>query len=163
MNNGSDQRPNFVYNAHLNDFNQGQKMTYRNRIAPLNAAAKFLALIVIVFSSSVIIGWLTDNEILKSVFPGFVAMNPTTALAFMLAGIATLLLKEEKLSMAKILGITAAVAVVLIGFFRIFGYLTLRDIKIDQILFHSKLGANVMAPNTAWNFLLLFVESGRQK
>lgn len=126
-----------------------------NRVAPLNVPSRILGAIVILFGALPILGWAINNEVLKSIFPGLVAMNPATASAFILGGLSTLLFNKEKSSFASALGKIFALAVTLIGFFRIFGYLTPWDIKIDQILFHHKLGTNVMAPNTAWNFLLI--------
>ncbi len=43
---------------------------------------------VILMGGLVLLGWLFDIEILKSVIPGMIAMNPgATAVAFMLAGV----------------------------------------------------------------------------
>src|SRR5688500_10326096 len=36
----------------------------------------------------VLVGWAIENELLMRILPGFVAMNPLTALCFIVAGIA---------------------------------------------------------------------------
>jgi hypothetical protein len=49
--------------------------------------AKVLSLVVIIASIMVIIGWIFDNSILKSISPAWVSMKFDTAIAFLLSGI----------------------------------------------------------------------------
>lgn len=123
----------------------------------LRNVSSVLTAAVITTGLAVLAGWALQNEILKSVIPGLVAMNPATALAFILASLAVFLSAEERTGKARRAAKAAAAAVMLIGFSRILSYLTPLQIKIDQAFFYSKLGNNVMAPNTAWNFFLLGV------
>ncbi len=44
---------------------------------------------------AVLIGWWVDSARLKSVVPGLVAMNPVTAIAFVLLSAALWLLREQ--------------------------------------------------------------------
>ncbi len=65
---------------------------HRNRIV---TAASTFALIV---SSLVLVGWAFDVETLKRIFPKLVAMNPVTALAFILLGLSLWLSRTESAS-----------------------------------------------------------------
>lgn len=113
-----------------------------------------MAVLVILVGTLVLLGWGIDSLVLKSVIPGLVAMNPATASCFIFAGASLLFFKEASKKRLVALGKIAASAVMLVGLLRIVAYFTPWDFRIDQIFFHRKLGANVMAPNTAWNFFL---------
>ena len=110
----------------------------------------------------VLLGWAADVEALKRVAPGLVAMNPLTALAFVLGGIC-LSLSAQKTSgtvVGRGVAMVCAVAVALIGLLKFGGYLLDREVSLDQLLFTAKLAGNQfgppnrMAPNTAFTFLL---------
>lgn len=109
----------------------------------------------------VLCGWAFDIEALKRVLPGLVAMNPTTALLFILAG-ATLWLSHREDADHQTLRIAQAVAgiIALVGLVNLGGIVFGSDTGVDQVLFRDKLGAvgnavpNRMAPTTALNFLL---------
>ena len=112
----------------------------------------------------VLLGWGFDIEILKRIIPGLVAMNPMTAVAFVFAAISLSLFQPEdaaaRNSLYRRLAQAAAWLVVLIGTAKLVALLRGPDIGIDRWLFSPKLalGAgvpNVMAPNTAFNFLLV--------
>ena len=49
---------------------------------------RFLGLILALLGSTVLVGWLFDLPLLKSIRPGWVSMQATTALSFVLSGIA---------------------------------------------------------------------------
>jgi PAS domain S-box-containing protein len=118
----------------------------------------------VLIAGLVLIGWTFDVDLLKRVVPGLVAMNPMTALAFLLAALSLFLFSDEKsgerapfhvwLARGCALLVTVVGAAKLVALFR--G----TDIGIDQWLFSAKLTVgfqvrNVMAPNTAFNFLVL--------
>jgi PAS domain S-box-containing protein len=113
----------------------------------------------------VLLGWLADWEVCKQVLPGMAAMNPVTAVCFMLSGASLWLLQQgEAASIAgpKLQVIRAcAIVVGLVGLLQLGGYLTGWNVPVDQLLFPEKLavstadGPNRMAPNTALNFLLI--------
>src|SRR5262249_8890383 len=93
------------------------------------------------------------------IVPGFVGMNPVTAVLLMALCVAIQLVRTEPVGakprkISQILGIVvaAAGAIKLLAIFGIF------DAGIDMILFHDKLLSgprNAMAPNTAMCFLLI--------
>jgi len=102
----------------------------------------------------VLIGWALRIEILKRVAPGFVAMNPATALCFILSGAALGLAHFRCRRGAAI----AAAAIVAIALAKIADFAG-AQINLDQILFKHFLDVasesfpNRMAPNTAAAFL----------
>ncbi len=122
-------------------------------------------LAVIIIGASVIFGYIFESQSLKSVFPGIVAMNPATAIAFILSGIAIYFLsyKEKIDAWLFRIGLVCAGFVALIGFIKIYGLVFGSDILyIDRHFFSDQLQMegiitgrpNQMAPNTALNFLL---------
>jgi len=113
----------------------------------------------------VLLGWVLDNETLKRVMPGLVAMNPVTALSFIACGISLGLLTRSPLSRRRraIANVMAA-SVALLGLFKLVEVIVGWEVGVDRLLFASKLETtlvgqvpNRMAPNTAFNFLLLGV------
>lgn len=57
---------------------------------------RLVSTIAVLVGCSVIAGWAFNLEILKRFLPGLVAMHPTTALAFILAGVSLLLLLRDR-------------------------------------------------------------------
>ena len=116
-----------------------------------------------------LLGWVLDSPVLKGLAPGLVAMNPVTALAFVLAGTALLLLRDQAAGDPRLRAARAcAGAVLLLGVLGFAGGLFGWEANVDRLLFRERLGANRMAPNTSLTFvlsgaalLLLDVESRR--
>ncbi|HEY5315404.1 MAG TPA: ATP-binding protein, partial [Pirellulales bacterium] len=100
-------------------------------------------------------GWAVDISWLKSVLvmPGFVAMNPATAITFIIAGAALVLLRNEATTVRYRCGQACAWGVVAVGLLSVARFVIGWDIGLDQVLFESRLGGNRMAPNTAAAFL----------
>lgn len=110
----------------------------------------------------VLVGWALDVEMLKRMVPTLVAMNPSTAICFILLGVSVWASHSEDQSTAAITLIRCTAFVVLVA-----GSLKLCEIAfgwaigVDQIFFQQKLSLdaslppNRMAPNTAFNFVLL--------
>jgi len=112
----------------------------------------------------VLVGWTLDVGVLERVLPGLVAMNPVSAAAFVLAGVAAWLLQEERAGRgARRIARSCAVVVALVGLLKLLQMLIGWEFGVDQLLFANKLETeaastgfpNRMAPNTALNFLLL--------
>jgi hypothetical protein len=107
---------------------------------------------------AVLLGWQLEVSVLTSILPGRVAMNPLTALGFMLAAVALWLsslpasIRDSEFSrVARV----AAALVALIGAVTLAGYAIGANLGLDQMLFRHRLGANRIAPNTGLNFLFL--------
>ena len=125
---------------------------------------KAASAIAILIGCSVLVGWTIDVDVLKRILPGLVAMNPTTAIAFVLAGMSLWLLRAQNTaSRLRRIGQGLAFAVALVGLIKLVGILAGLDVGIDHLLFRGKLESeaavtgipNRMAPNTALNFFLL--------
>jgi diguanylate cyclase (GGDEF)-like protein len=107
-----------------------------------------------------LLGWQFDVPALRSVVPGLVAMNPLTAVCFLLSGFALAVNAGQFTERVRLLGHVAAIAVSACGFVVVTRYIAQVSIPIDAWLFASKLDGvgplpNRMAPNTALNFSLL--------
>ena len=81
--------------------------------------AKVLSLVVIIASIMVIIGWIFDISILKSISPAWVSMKFDTAIAFVLSGITLYFIIraiEGEFDKAQVaLSITTLIIVLLMG------------------------------------------------
>lgn len=135
----------------------GQHASHARRNRVVTAAST----LVFVVSSSVLFGWALDVEALKRVFPRLVAMNPVTALAFILLGLSLWLSRAEDIGRkTRLVARLCAALVAVVGLLKltevVFGWAA----GVDQLLFASKLAVDVtgqpnrMAPNTALNLLL---------
>lgn len=113
-------------------------------------------------SSFVLTGWALDIELLKRVYLNMVAMNPVTAICFLLLSVSLLLMRSGKAA-RKTLFIAKACSgiVVLIGLLKLIEIIFGLTIGIDQLLFGNKMADDItgqpnhMAPNTALNFVFL--------
>jgi PAS domain S-box-containing protein len=112
----------------------------------------------------VLCGWIFDIDSLKRVVPGLVAMNPVTAVTFLLLSASLALFRDGRPGQRKKFWLFAARACALtgalIGFAKGLALLGGPDLRIDRLFFASKLGQgfgapNEMAPNTAINFILV--------
>jgi len=121
------------------------------------AGASFAAVLL---GGLVLVGWLFDLPALTKIFPRLVAMNPATALSFVLGGTATWLEAGEQPAsrLRRQIARACAGVVVIIGAARILGYLFGFDPLVDSLLFRSQLDREVppnrIAPNTALDFLI---------
>jgi signal transduction histidine kinase/DNA-binding response OmpR family regulator/HPt (histidine-containing phosphotransfer) domain-containing protein len=117
-------------------------------------------IVVVCVCGLVLLGWISDIESLRSVLPGLTAMNPATALAFILASVSLYVLHNEQTAeRRRRIGRACAAGAMLVGMLRLVGYLFDWDYGIDQVLFREKLDAydppNRIAPNTAFDFILI--------
>lgn len=137
-------------------------MEYRVSILRSGRAATLLSMLVILTGILVLFGWAFDLEPLKRILPTLVAMNPVTAVNFILLGLAVSCSRapreDRRLRRTAML---CAAAAGLIGTLRLGNAFLDWPVSVDQLLFASKLTADVtgqanrMAPNTALSFLLL--------
>jgi signal transduction histidine kinase/DNA-binding response OmpR family regulator len=121
------------------------------------ASSVFVALVGLV----VLIGWGFDVELLKGGLPGQTAMNPTTALALILAA-GTLWMEHWtwRASASGPIGAAigaAAILVIAVGVITLAGYALGHNLGVDQVVFRARLGGNRIAPNTGLNLVLIGV------
>jgi len=127
------------------------------RASLLRSPSGAASVVAIGISGVVLLGWELDLPALRTILPGRVAMNPMTALAFMLAA-GSLWLQTASFGDHREIRWAARVAasvVVLVGVVTLAGYVIGENLGLDQLLFRGRLGANRVAPNTGLNFLLL--------
>jgi signal transduction histidine kinase/CheY-like chemotaxis protein len=110
---------------------------------------------------AVLLGWQFGSERLKSVLPGFVAMNPLTAICFIAAGVSLVCFwarEHRDLSFVLHTGQVLACLTAGVGVLKLADYFLGSQFGLDQILFRNALEvgghSNRIAPNTAFNFLL---------
>lgn len=125
----------------------------------LKAASIFIVLV----GCFVMFGWAFDVSLLKSIFSGFAAMKPNTALCFILCGISLWFSEKNLLSNNYGKGISQACAVLIliIGLVTLAEYIFHLTPGIDRILFNRQILAEGsefpgrMSPVTAFNFFVL--------
>jgi PAS domain S-box-containing protein len=128
-------------------------------VAVVRAVPPVACAVVAAVGALVLVGWAFDLDLLKTLLhPRAVAMNPATAVCFILTAAALWLLRREPIPRRQRLAAVAlALAVAAAGLTRIVGYALDWDFGFDQLLWRSQVGQNVMAPNTATCLLLLGV------
>ncbi|HXE51706.1 MAG TPA: hypothetical protein VN541_01780, partial [Tepidisphaeraceae bacterium] len=123
----------------------------------LRATAVVFALVTLVVAVLVLVGWGIDSPRLKSIIPGLVAMNPATAIAFILCGIAVMLQMSGSPLSTPLVRVLGAVVTIL-GALKLAGLVFHFPAEMDQFFFVARLNAeripNRMAPNTALGFAL---------
>lgn len=122
----------------------------------------YFAAAVIIISMLVLAGWEWDVAILKRPIPRLVAMNPVTALLFVVCSISFLLITAKKPASWKLVaGRTLAVFVSLAGLLQFVSEVLSLPTEIDTILYRAVLNreigkdiSNSMAANSALGFFL---------
>jgi len=120
-------------------------------------AARVASGLAFVFGALVLVGWRFDLPSVRSILPGRVAMNPLTAVTFMLAA-SSLALETETFGGRRGIRAAARIAagfVVVVGLLTVAGYVLGENLALDQILFRRRLGTNRIAPNTGVCFAFL--------
>lgn len=121
-----------------------------------HAASTFVIFVLCV----VLIGWIFDIALFKSVMPGFVTMKVNTAIALLLSGVSLWLLSRQTSSSLLLIAQVTAIAVTFCGLLTLCQYLFRWNLGVDQFLFRDLLKAvkishlGRMEANTGVNFLL---------
>ncbi|WP_242056273.1 MULTISPECIES: EAL domain-containing protein [unclassified Nostoc] len=121
-----------------------------------------ISIAVILIGCVVIVGWIKDITVLKSILPGWVAMKANTAICLILGGMSLWLWHEHST-----IGVTRRAAQVCAALVLVIGLLTLMqyafnlNLGIDQIFFQTSIdplgdtAPGRMAVQTAFIFVLL--------
>ena len=132
----------------------------RRLVSSLESLSRASSVLVAVVGLVALLGWQLDVELLTSGLPGRVAMNPTTALALILAA-GSLWMQHRawrEPSAPTRLGPAvpiAAVLIVALGVITLAGYLAGHDVGLDQIVFRARLGDNRISPNGGLSLVLI--------
>lgn len=128
----------------------------------LQAISRIASLCVITMGCVVFVGWLFDIAVLKSILPGLVTMKANTAIGFIFAGTSLWLWHQRSESATyKHIALFCGAIALLIGLLTLIQYSFSVNLGIDQLIFQESVTAVAtatpgrMAPNTAFNFLLL--------
>ncbi len=120
------------------------------------------SVVVVLIGCVVILGWIFDIALFKSVLPGSVAMKANTAIALILGGVSVILWHWQPTTLiTRRAGQVCAVGVLLIGLLTLIEYIFNLNLGIDQLLFKTLLdplgdaAPGRMAVHTAFNFFLL--------
>ncbi|MEG4888156.1 PAS domain S-box protein [Microcoleus sp. F8-D3] len=138
-------------------------------IAAVQSFSRKASVAVIAIGCTVILGWIFDVQLLKSILPGLVTMKVNTAVCFILGGFSLFVqqirrteataIKHQKNT--KLLIFTCSFFIILITLLTLVQYSFNLDLGIDQLLFKESYTFTSpgtpgrMAPNTAAAFLLL--------
>jgi PAS domain S-box-containing protein len=127
----------------------------------LKTYSRLAGAIVVLVGGLVLLGWQLGLESLKRILPELVAMNPATAIAFILCGASLWLLVADQAgrNTGRIVKALAGTAV-LIGLLKFCAIAAGSHVGVDQLFFSTKLDIdpiypNRMAPTTAFNFVLI--------
>ncbi|MEG4012856.1 MULTISPECIES: PAS domain-containing sensor histidine kinase [unclassified Microcoleus] len=150
-------------------FEPAQAQPPSTTIVALQSFAKKAGIAVIAIGCTVILGWIFDLQLLKSILPGLVTMKANTAVCFILGGLSLCLqqqgraklttIKLQKIS--KFLIVSSSILIILISLLTLVQYSFNLELGIDQLLFKESYTLpnpgtpGRMAPNTAAAFLFL--------
>ncbi len=138
-------------------------------IVALQSFAKKAGIAVIAIGCTVILGWIFDLQLLKSILPGLVTMKANTAVCFILGGLSLFVQQRSHSELTtrkhqknyNFLSGSSSFLLILISLLTLVQYSFNLDLGIDQLLFKegytltSLSTPGRMAPNTAGAFLLL--------
>jgi hypothetical protein len=130
------------------------------RTTRLRIVERFAGAMTVLVGAAVLLGWLLDVPVLRSVFPGMATMKATTALCFILSGVAFWIgTSEVRTGTARAVARISLVFVLLVGGLALVENLFGWNLGLDEALFHdAAAGASSsgrMGPNTAAAFVLL--------
>jgi PAS domain S-box-containing protein len=127
--------------------------------------SELLSLCIFLGGSVVLIGWIFDIPVLKSISPKFVTMKANTAICFILIGLSLWLSQEKRADNRLCRGMArfCAFIVFLTGFLTFYEYMLGWNLGIDQLLFKEP--ANTVLTSSApgrmaFNTAICFLISG---
>lgn len=133
-----------------------------SRNPTLQSFSQFASLTTLTIGCIVLIGWIFNIYLFKSVLPGLVTMKANTSISFILAGLSLWIFHQKKVVAShRWFAFGCAILVGLMGFLTLIQYIFSINLGIDQLFFKETVDAvqtanpGRMAPNTAFNFLLL--------
>jgi PAS domain S-box-containing protein len=131
-----------------------------NLLLRRNSVPVAASVIVFAIGLLTLAGWIFEIDFLKRIIPGYVFMNPTTSIAFIVSSVTLMLIQKKDARLSVFVQVCAGI-LTLVGLAKLCAIVGVFDIGIDRILFQDNLFDSVtgepnrMAPNTALNFFLL--------
>ena len=100
--------------------------------------SEILSICIFLGGLIVLIGWIFDIPVLKSISPNFVTMKANTAICFISIGLSLWLLQEKWLGngLCRKIARFCAFVVFMIGFLTFWEYMLGWNLGIDQLLFN---------------------------
>src|SRR5262245_47453085 len=113
--------------------------SYDSRVIGIfRQAATMSSVFSVVMGLLVLLGWAVNNEFLKSLNPQWTAMNPATAVGFVLLGLALLILTREPVPRTlRMMANGFIVFVIVIAGLKLVGYATNWNEGPDRLLFRE--------------------------
>lgn len=130
-------------------------------IASFKTFSRAAAAIAVTVGCLVLIGWLFDIAVLRSILPHPVVMKPNSAVCFVLFGLALWFLQEDQPHRQRRFGQVLATGVFIFALLTLVEYLSGWSFQIDQLLFKATTTTPVtsslgrMSSISALNFTLL--------
>lgn len=127
----------------------------------LRTTARIAGILPLLIGALALAGWAADVEILKRGIRSSTAMNPATAVCFIVLGVSLSILCRGASRATRRIAVALAAVPIIVGVTRFAAFLGAWDAGLDQLLFTDRLALadfgtpNRMAPNTAMNFVLL--------
>lgn len=125
--------------------------------------SELAASLVILTGITVLIGWVANIPVLKSIMPDFVSMKVNAALCFIFIGIALWLLQPKRINkITRLISFLFSSFVLVISSLTVVEYLFSLDFGLDQLVLNQPDPYNVLLPgrmaiSTAICFLLISV------
>jgi signal transduction histidine kinase len=129
-------------------------------LASVERFSRITSLIVAGVGAAVLLGWIFNVEVLKSVLPGLATMKANTACAFVAAGSALWLLATDS-PVFRLIAYGLLAMVITVGALTLAEYVFAIDVGIDQFILADDaqsagtLHPGRMSPATALNFCLI--------
>ena len=132
----------------------------QRRVAVLESLSRWCGIFVALIAVLALLGWWWHIEWFRSLLPGHVAMNPMTAIGFLVSAAGLGIARRARGSPSGSLRALVRVCALLIlalGLITLLGYVTGRNLGLDQLLLGASLRGNRIAPNTGLTFVLIAV------
>lgn len=147
------------------DWTLSDRQTSRSLVSALQSASRIFSVYAIGIGVVVIVGWVLQIDLLKSILPNSVAMKVNTALGLIFSGIALRMWHQQSIAgWTRWFGEASAVVVLMIGLLTLIQYAFSVDLGIDQLWVKTPIdpfgdaAPGRMAVQTAFCFLLLGID-----
>ena len=131
-----------------------------NGHARIESLSRASGVLVALLGLTVLLGWQLDIALLRGGTPWRTAMNPTTALAFIVGGGALWMWHHVSRRSAAPSPMSAAVriaaaAISLLGVITLAGYVADQGLGVDQLLFRARLDGSRISPTSGLGLVLI--------